>query len=454
MVESIMRAHKFLAGVSTLALSLHLANAAVAADPPQAPVPPVFIPEAGQSWTGPYIGAFVGAGGIVDNIELPGLGPGNFNGVGGEGLFGGLMLGYNFQVSNNFVIGIEGEIGITDLTTDLSIPVAPISLDAQPEWTAAVSGRLGWLTSPKTMLYLIGGYSYADYNVDIAAFGGAASFSQDYHGFHVGTGIETHISNSLTARVEYRYTQYGGEDWGTAGFLDVEPSSHTGRIALAYNFYDFGPDGATSTAPAYAPDSWTGFYAGLYGGAGAIVNDIALSVGGGAGTFNGIGGEGLLGGGMIGYDHQFGANWVAGIQGEIGITDLTTELNIPGAISLDAQPEWTAAVSGRLGWLPMPETMLYVIGGYSYADYNVDIAAFGGAASFSQDYHGFHVGTGIETYLAKNVTARVEYRYTQYGGEDWGVSGPGPAGANFPISLDVEPSSHTGLLGIVWKFGG
>jgi outer membrane immunogenic protein len=428
-----MRTHKFLAGVSTLALSLHLANAAVAAD---LPPDPVFIPEAGQSWTGPYIGAFVGAGGIVNEI---GLGPASFNGIGGEGLFGGVMLGYNFQVSNNFVVGIEGEIAATDLTTDLSVGGAPISIDAQPEWTAAVSGRLGWLTSPKTMLYLIGGYSYADYNVDIT-LGGSASFSQDYHGFHVGTGMETHISDSLTARVEYRYTQYGGEDWGTAGFLDVEPSSHTGRIALAYNFYNVGPDGATSTTAGYAPDSWSGFYAGLYGGAGAIVNEIGL----GPASFNGIGGEGLLGGAMIGYDHQFGSNWVAGIQGEIGITDLTTDLSVGGApISIDAQPEWTAAVSGRLGWLPMQETMLYLIGGYSYADYNVDIT-LGGSASFSQDYHGFHVGTGMETYLSPNLTARVEYRYTQYGGEDWGTGG----------FLDVEPSSHTGLVGLAWKFGG
>jgi outer membrane immunogenic protein len=444
-----MHTNKFLAGVSTLTLNLFLANAAIAADlPPE----PVFTPEPAHSWTGPYIGVFVGAGGVVNDIEIPGAGPGNFNGVGGEGLFGGVMLGYNFQVSGNFVVGIESEIAATDLTTDLSIPIAPISLDAQPEWTAAVSGRLGWLTSPNTMLYLIGGYSYADYNVDISG-GGSASFSQDYHGFHIGTGMETHISDSLTARVEYRYTQYGGEDWGTGGFLDVEPSSHTGRIALAYNFYNVGPDGATTTTVGYAPDSWSGFYAGLYGGAGAIVNDIALSAFGGAGTFNGIGGEGLLGGGMIGYDHQFGANWVAGIQGEIGITDLTTELNIPGTIALDAQPEWTAAVSGRLGWLPTPETMLYLVGGYSYADYNVDISGIGGPpdGSYSQDYHGFHVGTGMETYLAKNVTARVEYRYTQYGGENWGVTGIPGAG---PVSLDVEPSSHTGLLGIVWKFGG
>ena len=227
---------KFLAGASTLALSLLLTSAAFAADlPPE----PVFIPETGQSWTGPYIGAFVGAGGIVNEI---GLGPASLNGIGGEGLFGGVMLGYNFQVSGNFVVGIEGEIAATDLTTDLNIP--GFSLDAQPEWTAAVSGRLGWLPMQETMLYVIGGYSYADYNVDISGGPGSASFSQDYHGFHVGTGMETYLAKNVTARVEYRYTQYDGVDWGVSGLggqrvpisLDVEPSSHTGMLGIVWKF--------------------------------------------------------------------------------------------------------------------------------------------------------------------------------------------------------------------------
>ncbi|MBL4758989.1 MAG: hypothetical protein JKY32_15565 [Rhizobiales bacterium] len=43
------------------------------------------------------------------------------------------------------------------------------------------------------------------------------------------------LTSNVSARVEYRYTQYAGEDWGTAGFLNIEPSSHTGIIALVWN---------------------------------------------------------------------------------------------------------------------------------------------------------------------------------------------------------------------------
>lgn len=43
--------------------------------------------------------------------------------------------------------------------------------------------------------------------------------------------------------------------------------------------------------------------------------------------------------------------------------------------------------------------------------------------------------------LTDNLTARVEYRFTQYRKEDWGIDG-----------LEVEPSSHAGTVGVAWLF--
>jgi hypothetical protein len=60
---------------------------------------------AGPDWTGFYIGANVGGGAVVNNIEIPGLGDGNFNGIGGEGVLGSVMAGYNHQM-NNIVFGL------------------------------------------------------------------------------------------------------------------------------------------------------------------------------------------------------------------------------------------------------------------------------------------------------------------------------------------------------------
>ena len=44
------------------------------------------------------------------------------------------------------------------------------------------------------------------------------------------------ISPNATVRVEYRYTSYGSEDWGSGGLVDVSPSTHTGTVGVAWNF--------------------------------------------------------------------------------------------------------------------------------------------------------------------------------------------------------------------------
>jgi outer membrane immunogenic protein len=61
-------------------------------------------------------------------------------------------------------------------------------------------------------------------------------FDETYGGYHLGGGLETMIGQHATVRVEYRYTAYDGEDWGTGGFIDVAPSTHTGTLGLAWNF--------------------------------------------------------------------------------------------------------------------------------------------------------------------------------------------------------------------------
>jgi outer membrane immunogenic protein len=182
------------------------------------------------SWSGPYLGAYALGGAVVDEVAI---GAANVNGVGGEGIGGGVFGGYNFDVGG-FILGVEAAVGLEDLQTEASF--GPFALEASPDWTASVSARVGYLLAERAMLYGIGGWSYmSGYTVDIATPGPAISVSEDYSGWHIGTGIEAAIGNAITARVEYRYTQYGGEAWTVTG-LDVEPSTHTGRLGIAYKF--------------------------------------------------------------------------------------------------------------------------------------------------------------------------------------------------------------------------
>ena len=51
-----------------------------------------------------------------------------------------------------------------------------------------------------------------------------------------GASVLVDHSPNATVRVEYRYTNYGGEDWGTSSIVDVAPSTHTGTVGVAWNF--------------------------------------------------------------------------------------------------------------------------------------------------------------------------------------------------------------------------
>ncbi len=400
----------------------------------------------GPSWTGFYIGGFMGAGDVTHRVTtglLPGI---SYDGLGGEGIFGGLMGGYNHQLTNGIVLGVQGEFAFSGISTDLSVSLPGLgsgSAELEEQYTAAISGRVGWLSNPDTLLYLIGGYSHARYKASgrvTLRRGPALSVSrkESFHGFHVGAGMETRITSAISARVEYRYTDLGREDWGTGDIIRSEPSSHTGRIGLVWNL---GTDVTARPAADLPPPAadWTGFYAGAYLGGGAATGRVTSSLV--AGSFDGIGGEGIHGGFMAGYNYQLAGPWVIGLQGEFGLTDISSDLNVAIATA-KAGPTYTVSVSGRLGWLTGPDTMLYMLAGYTHARYKLKVNVPFGSISVKEGYDGFHVGAGMETRLGEHLSARVEYRFTQYGKEDWDTGG----------IIGIEPSSHKGMVGLVWNF--
>jgi outer membrane immunogenic protein len=216
--------NSLLAAASALTIIAVSSGAAKGADPIVA----------GPDWTGFYIGANVGGGAVVNDIEIPPIGDLDFNGIGGEGVLGSVMIGYNHQV-NNIVFGLQGEVGYNNLSTELSIGGTDI-IEAQQGLVASLSARAGFLMTPETLAYIIGGYSYSEYETEISLGGPSTSFDETYDGYHVGGGLETMVGQHATVRVEYRYTAYNGEDWGTGGFIDVAPSIHTGTLGLAWNF--------------------------------------------------------------------------------------------------------------------------------------------------------------------------------------------------------------------------
>ncbi len=101
----------------------------------------------------------------------------------------------------------------------------------------------------------------------------------------------------------------------------------------------------------------------------------------------------------------------------------------------------------RLG-VAFDRALVYVTGGLAYGDvsYQADFLNQGGALQFagrSSDLEiGYALGAGVEYAFTNNLTARVEYRYTNF---EEGISFEG-------TSADVDLDQHAIRAGVSFKF--
>jgi len=136
------------------------------------PVMPVRAPKAlpppQVSWTGLYMGVYAGAAyGTADmNLGIfdPDLHP--------SGIIAGGTLGYNYQIGP-YVLGIEGAGGGANTTASAACgPLLTGTTSTPPffqttchddlSWIATVAGRIGYLWTPRTLLFVKGGAAWAD----------------------------------------------------------------------------------------------------------------------------------------------------------------------------------------------------------------------------------------------------------------------------------------------------
>ena len=68
------------------------------------------MPVAGYNWSGFYVGVGVGVGANVSELSsrlLPGI---SLDGIGGEGVFGELTVGYDHMISPRFLFGALADV--------------------------------------------------------------------------------------------------------------------------------------------------------------------------------------------------------------------------------------------------------------------------------------------------------------------------------------------------------
>jgi outer membrane immunogenic protein len=202
-------------------LSFSSVSAAFAADmavkAPMPPAPPVF------SWTGFYVGVNGGAGwgnsSSTSDSSLIGTGstlPIASQGV--SGWLGGFQAGYNFQ-TGVIVFGLEGDFDFADLNGNTACLVL-FNCNVKEDWVSDITGRLGVAAFDRLLMYVKGGFAWADVNYN---FGGSittaasinASASDTRMGPTMGMGIEYAFLPHWSAKIEYDFIDFGTD---TVGF--------------------------------------------------------------------------------------------------------------------------------------------------------------------------------------------------------------------------------------------
>lgn len=88
----------------------------------------------------------------------------------------------------------------------------PFIAQAKLDWMTSVIGRAGWLATPNTLLYGLGGWSYGRFELDSYELGLSKVDDYGAQGFTVGGGIEQKLSRNWSLRAEYRYTNFGDKE--------------------------------------------------------------------------------------------------------------------------------------------------------------------------------------------------------------------------------------------------
>lgn len=173
-------------------------GAAVAAFAPAA----AMAQDAG-SWTGAHVDAIAG----WDQVKIEdGIAPGVDYSKDGVVYGGGLGFDYD---TGSVVLGADAELTGSTAKDCQTITTTTYCLKTGRDIYAGARVGVAVGDARDTLLYFKGGYTNAQFKADATTGTTTVSSSTDEDGYRVGAGVEHKFSDTMSAKVEYRYSDYG-----------------------------------------------------------------------------------------------------------------------------------------------------------------------------------------------------------------------------------------------------
>ncbi len=146
-------------------------------------------------------------------------------------------------------------------------------------------------------------------------------------------------------------------------------------------------------------------------------------------------GEGISGGGQLGYNWQLPSDWVVGIEADLQALDIDDSDSVREErpffegqkTGVGKEVDWFGTLRARAGYLINPQWLLYATGGMAYGETRLSyttVNTFAGCIpggtlcvddTSSGIKLGWTIGAGAEVMLAQNWSVKAEYLYVDLG---------------------------------------
>lgn len=184
---------------------------------------------AAEPFNGPYVGGEIGyqqdrlRSTVTDSVGVV-LDEASKNGSSFS--YGG-QLGYDFKVSPSFVLGAE-----VQATGDTN-KIRTGNVTADTGRTFNMTARAGFLAGERTLVYGKGGWT----NTRVSWADGIDSVTSNRDGWLIGGGVEHMLTENLSARAEYRYSDYNRLRTDVSGDdLSAKFSRNAVTVGVNYRF--------------------------------------------------------------------------------------------------------------------------------------------------------------------------------------------------------------------------
>lgn len=172
------------------------------------------------SWDGAYLGIFGGANWLRSDLDDGTL---NRHGTTTGGTIG-KFVGWNKQLDNNIVFGLEGDLKYEWNEKKYS------GIETGTDWGGSARVRVGYAFDD-ALIYAAGGWTAANAFVD--PVGPDNRKEKMINGWTLGAGVDYKFTDNIFARAEYRFNDYGKQNFSG---VKADFQQHNAIIGIGYKF--------------------------------------------------------------------------------------------------------------------------------------------------------------------------------------------------------------------------